>query len=213
MHARKHELWARDCRRTRSLGVQESVDASIRIDFHGTELIGEFIGPQNQGRCRFFLFVKRDDLSQRQIDQHVRVDDDKRALAKKRFGFQKTAAGVEQLALFRIADLKPEFSAIPQVSFNPIAQVVQIDNDLADAVAAKEQERVVDHWTTGHGHKGLRDRLRQRLQPMAQACGKDHRLHRISSKCSARIGRSFSVCGNRARFRFKRRTVDGINLL
>jgi len=78
LHAGKHELGARDCRRTRSLGVQESVDAFIRIDFHGTELIGEFIGPQNQGRCRFFLFVKRDDLSQRQIDQHVRINDDER---------------------------------------------------------------------------------------------------------------------------------------
>jgi len=69
-------------------------------------------------------------------------------------------------------------------------------------------------WLEDHRHVAvLGIAIGQRTKACSLTRGEHHRLHCISSKCSASIGMILSSCGWRARFLFSRRAVGGMNFL
>ena len=60
-------------------------------------------------------------------------------------------------------------------------QMVQVDDDLADAGGAQQCERIGDQRLAGDLEQRLRHAIGQRTQPGAEAGGEDHRSHDRSS--------------------------------
>ena len=103
--------------------------------------------------------------------------------------------------------------AVAQLFFDLRAEMMQINDDIADAVTAQEQQSKLDHGPASHRHQRFRHTVGDRPQACALAGGEHHRFHSMASKCSRNSGRIGLVCATWARLRWSRRTVGGTNFI
>ncbi len=134
----KHQFTNRAVRLDRRFAVEKPADSTARIDVHGAVFVGALVSAQHQGRRRIPLHVEADERRQIQIDQRVCVDDDEGAVLQECFRLEQPAAGVEQFLLSRIADLEAQGSAVLQAVLDLLAEVMQVDDNVLDAVVAQQ---------------------------------------------------------------------------
>ena len=138
LYAREHQLAERTGRCYRRSAVEEAADSTACVDVHGAILVGVLIRPQHQRYHRIHLNMEVDERRQIHVDERIGIDDNKSSVLQKCFRFEQSPAGVEQLPFSRIADLQAERSAAAQTTFDLLAEVMQVDDDVVNAVMAQQ---------------------------------------------------------------------------
>jgi hypothetical protein len=91
-------------------------------------------------RERAALPVRRHHVRHVQLEQRIPVHDEKRLPAEERLGLLEPAARSENHRLAGIGEPHAEPRAVAQSLLDQMPQVVQVDDDVRDAVPAEQQE-------------------------------------------------------------------------
>ena len=59
--------------------------------------------------------------------------------------------------------------AVTQIAFNLVSQMVQVDDDVTNSVAFKEEKGIFNHWPARHRNQRLGYMLGERMQPCSLA--------------------------------------------
>ena len=129
---------------------------------------------------RFVALAQRPQVD---VGERVARDDQERVVlaAGEEVGDVANAAGgAEELLLLAVGELDPERRAVAEVVADPIAEVGEVGDHLAEAVPARELEDVLHHRPVDDRRERLRDLEGERPQPLAEPRSEDHRAHRTS---------------------------------
>jgi hypothetical protein len=99
-----------------------------------------------------------------------------------RLGLFNSTAGPQDDRLMGVNDSNPEFRPGAQRLFNQRAQVMQVDDDLAEPMPLQQQQAPDDEWRSADRQQWLGNGIRQRSQACTEAGCKNHGLHTISAE-------------------------------
>ncbi len=94
-----------------------------------------------------------------------------------RLGLLDSPAGAENNRLVRIDNSHPQRAAVSQGLRNHGAEMMEVDDDVTNAMPLQEQQIPDDHRGAGDRQKRFRCGIGQRPQPGTEACCEDHRFH------------------------------------
>ena len=108
--------------------------------------------------------------------------------------FLDAAAGLEQFGLPAVVDADAEVRPVAEPILDGCAEVVQVDDHVADAGAVQPANLMHDQRLAAHRDEWLGDALRQRPQPLAASGREDHGAHgKSSSRLAAQGTRSLPI--------------------
>src|SRR5436309_2740302 len=117
-----------------------------------------------------------------EVAEEVAVDDEERSIAEQGKRLRDSARGFQRLGFARVADRDAEAVSIAKRSFDHVAEMCVIDDDLANTRARECLDRPDDQRLAAHFEKYLGDRVGEGPHAFAPSCGKDHGLHRSKSE-------------------------------
>ena len=123
--------------------------------------------------------MSRNQFGQIQIRNRVPVHHEKRAVFKELFDLFDAAARSQQHRFLRIRKLHAPLRTIAQYVPDLLAQVVQIDHHVLNAMTAQQQEIPHKKGIGAQGQERFRHGLRQRTEPDAETRCQDHGFHGI----------------------------------
>jgi hypothetical protein len=153
-----------------------------RVDGAPALRVGVRTDDQGRGRARFS--VRAQHRAQIEVEDDLAVQDHERLGAEERQRAPDAAAGAEDGRLARVGDRDPELGAGAELVGDELAVVVQVDDQLADAVAGAQRDRVADERDVGDRHERLGPLVAERAQTRAEAGGEDHRARHASGLSS-----------------------------
>ena len=172
-------------RRDGPLGFSIATDAAAReLALLVEEKIARGLALLNgQGGESVVFGVKADHA--RKIDgaEDIDVVDDERLLRafagfqEKPGGFLEATAGIEQDLLAGDFNTHAEVAIGLEVIEDFVGEVMDIENDFADAEGTQAAEGELKESTAGDGDQRFGAFIGERTQARAQACGENHRLH------------------------------------
>ena len=135
------------------------------------------MGLQGEGGPRGGSHVAANEVGEVEVEEHVAVDEEHRVVAEQAPHLSRTAARAQQLALEGVRDAQPEGTAVPDRLAHGGGQVMEVDDDVGDAVAAQQLQRPVQQRAVEHRQDGLGAQQGERPHAQAQPGRQDHRLH------------------------------------
>ncbi len=135
------------------------------------------IGADHHADRRLPAVMAFDDLVQVQVDQDVAVDDQKGAARQELAGLFDAAAGAQNGRLPRVANPHAQGGAVAERVGDFLPVVMEVDDDVGNAVAFQEQQRVVDQRPICDGQERFRQLVGQGPETGGQAGREDHGFH------------------------------------
>ena len=124
--------------------ADHAADAVVGVELDEAVARGLRVGPHDHRRDGAALAMERDDVLQAELEEAVAVHHHERLAGEQRLGALDAAAGVEDRILPRVLHLEPEAAAVADAFLDPLPEVMEVDDDLADAAGAQELEDVLD---------------------------------------------------------------------
>jgi len=87
------------------------------------------------------------------------------------------ARGAEQLCLERVCDADAELRAITEITGDFVRQMMQVHDQLADALPAQQLDVMLEQRLAADGHHDLRNIEPERTQSRTEAGGEDEGFH------------------------------------
>src|SRR5881396_68112 len=117
-----------------------------------------------------------------EVAEEVAVDDEEGFIAEQGERLGDSPGGFERLGFARVADCDAEAASIAKRSFDHVAEMRVIDDDLANTRARERLDRPDDQRLASHFEKHLGDRVGEGPHAFAPPRGKNHGLHRSKSE-------------------------------
>src|SRR5579871_226925 len=111
------------------------------------------------------------------VGQIVAADDQERIVAKKVLNALDAACVSPELFFPRPTDFDAPFRAISEVLFDLIAEIVQIDHDLVEAMLLEQFDQILHNGAIEYGDERFGDSSGQGVQARTDPCGQYHGFH------------------------------------
>src|SRR5262249_27704303 len=128
----------------------------------------------DERRQRAHLAMMREYRVEIDVDDNLAVDQNERLPGKKGRGRAHAAAGAEDFGLLARIDHR-----VAELVFDQLAEMVRVDDDVANAVAAQKSQRPAHERDVTDGQKRLGTLYRQVAEPRAEPGGKYHSFHSV----------------------------------
>lgn len=146
---------------------------------HDAEGMAPFMRPHRHRRRRFLAHVEIQQFAVVDVGQYIAIGDDEGRFWLLRHQTER-AGGTERGLFPQIFDTHLQSLAVAEVLFDHLAQVVNRQQEVPEAVGNGALDDVFQHRLAAYWEHGLGAVLRVRAQPGALATGHDH--HQVGSR-------------------------------